>query len=93
MALITIYNTDCQAGNLIKFLKQVRTVCFGSNDKGLSFGPYKQVGAVKLMNNCSNNKPYDPHGFKERRDQDQVRCRKVSSWKIPGQKSRNTGIT
>ena len=27
--------------------------------------PYKQVIAVKLMNNYSNNKPHDPHGFKE----------------------------
>ena len=42
-----------------------RTVCFGSNNRGLSFEPYKQVVAVKLMNNYSNNKPHDPHGFKE----------------------------
>ena len=62
----TAYKTDSQDGNLIKFLKQVRTVCFGSNDKGLSFGPYKQVVTVKLMNNNSNNKPHDLHGFKEK---------------------------
>ena len=59
------YNTDCQAGNLIKFLNQVCTVCFRSDDRGLSFGPYKQVVAVKTMDNCSNNKPHDPHDFKE----------------------------
>ena len=47
------------------FLNLLRTVCFGSDNGGLSYGPYKQVVAVKLMNNYSNNKPHDPHGFKE----------------------------
>ena len=37
----------------------------GSNNRGLSFGPYKQVVAVKSINNYSNNKPHDPHSFKE----------------------------
>ena len=46
-------------------LKPVPIVCFGSNDGGLSFGPYKQVLAAKSMNNYSNNKPRDPHGLKE----------------------------
>ena len=41
------------------------TVCFGSNNGGLPFGPYKQVVAVESLNNFSNNKPHDPHGFKE----------------------------
>ena len=43
----------------------MRTVCFGGDDGGLSYGPYKQVVAVKLMNNYTNNEPYNPHGFKE----------------------------
>ena len=38
---------------------------FGSDDGGLSYGPYKQVVAIKSINNYTNNKPYDPHGFKE----------------------------
>ena len=59
------YDVDYQAGIIIEFLKQVCKVCFGSNDGGLSFGPYKQVVSVKLMNNYSNSKPHDPHGFKE----------------------------
>ena len=59
------YNTDCQDGNLIEFIKQVRIVCFRSDNRGLSFGPYKQAVSVKLMNNYSNNKLHDPHGFKE----------------------------
>ena len=41
------------------------SVCFGSDDGGLSYGPYKQVVVVKSINNYSNNKPHDPHGFKE----------------------------
>ena len=65
IALGATYDVDCQDRNLIEFLKWVRTVCFGSNDGRLSFGPYKQVVTVKLMNNYSNNKPHDPHGFKE----------------------------
>ena len=56
---------DRQAGRLIEFLKRLRTVCVGSNDGGLSYAPYKQVVAVKSLNNFSNNKPHDPHGFKE----------------------------
>ena len=56
---------DRQEGSLIAFLKQVHTVCFGTDDGGLSFRPYKQVVAMKSMNNNSNNKPHDPHGFKE----------------------------
>ena len=54
------YKMDCQAGNIINFLKQVHTV-----DKGLSFKPYKQIISVKLLNNFSNIKPNDPYGFKE----------------------------
>ena len=54
-----------QNGNITEFLKQIRTVCFISNDGGLSFDPYKQVISSKSMNNSSNNKPHDPNGFKE----------------------------
>ena len=56
---------DRQAGRLIKFLKQLRIVCLGSDDGGLLYASYKQVVAVKSLSNFSNNKPHDPHGFKE----------------------------
>ena len=59
------YDADCQDGNIIEFLKRVRTVCFRRNAGGLSFGSYKQDISVESMNNYSNNKPHDPHGFKE----------------------------
>ena len=63
IALGANYNTDRQAGRLINFLHRI--VCFGSDDGGLSYRPYKQVGVVKSMNNYSNNKPHDPLYFKE----------------------------
>ena len=65
IALGSTYNMDRQDGDLIKFLKQVHTVCFGSDDRGLSLGRYKQVVSVKSMNKYINNKLHDPHGFKE----------------------------
>ena len=37
----------------------------GSDDGGLSYGPYKQVVAIKAMKNYSNYKLNDSHGFKE----------------------------
>ena len=50
---------------LIRFLEIVQKVCYGSDDGGLSFKPYKNVVAVKLLNNFTNANPNDPHGFKE----------------------------
>ena len=50
---------------LIKFIKKLCTVCFSSDDSCLSYGPYKQVIAIKSMNNYTNNEPYNPHSFKE----------------------------
>ena len=65
IALGATYNADRQAGRLIEFLNRLRTVCFGSDDGDLSHEPYKQVIAVKLMNNYTNNEPHGPHGFNE----------------------------
>ena len=64
IALRTTYEVDRQDRNITKFLKQVRTVCFGNIKDGLSFRPYKQAIAVKLMKNYSNNKLHDLHDFK-----------------------------
>ena len=54
IALGATYDVNRQVGNLIKFLKRVCAVCFGSNDGGLFFGSYKQVVAAKSINNYSN---------------------------------------
>ena len=40
-------------------------ICFGGDNGDLSFLPYKQVVAVKLLNTYTNNDNYDPNGFKE----------------------------
>ena len=63
IALRANYDADRQAGRLIEFLDRLRTICFRSDDDGLSYRPYKQVVAMKLMNNYNINKPHDPHGF------------------------------
>ena len=65
IALGATYAIDRQARRLIKFLNWLCTVGFGSNDGGLSYRPYKQVLAVKLMNNYTNNKLHSPYGLKE----------------------------
>ena len=46
-------------------MEQLCTVYFGSDDGDLPYRPYKQVVAIKSINNYTNNKPHDPHGFKE----------------------------
>ena len=65
IALGVTYAANRQAGNLINFINWLQTVCFGGDDGGLSHGPYKQVIAIKSMNNFTKNEPYNPHGFKE----------------------------
>ena len=57
--------TYCKDGNLINFLTRVRTVCYGSEDRGVSSKPYKNVVVVKSLNNFTNIKPNNHHRFKE----------------------------
>ena len=47
IALGANYKTNCEDGELINFLTRLQTVCYGSNNKGLFFKPYKNVVAVK----------------------------------------------
>ena len=65
IALGANYKTNCENGELINFLTILQIVCYGSNNGGLSFKLYKNVVVVKSLNNFSNAKPNDPHGFKE----------------------------
>ena len=65
IALGATYTADRQAGRLVEFIERLRTVYFVIDNGGLSYGPYKHVIADKLMNNYTNNKPHNPHGFKE----------------------------
>ena len=64
IALGANYKTIRADGELINFLAILQTVCYGSDDRGLSFKPYKNVLVVKSLNNLSNAMPNDPHGFK-----------------------------
>ena len=65
ITLRVTYTADRRAGLLVKFPNRLRTVCFGSDNGGLSYGPHKQVISVKSINNYTNNEPHDPHSFKE----------------------------
>ena len=65
IALGTNCKTDCDDGNLINFLKRLRTVCYKSDNGGLSYKQYKIAVAVKSLHNFSNLKSNDPHAFKE----------------------------
>ena len=65
IALSDDYEIIRANAELIRFLAILRTVCYGSNDGGLLFRPYKNVVVVKSLNNFSNAKPNDLHEFKE----------------------------
>ena len=65
IALSTNYETICADAELINFLAILQTVCYRSDNRGLSFKPYKNVVVVNSLKNFSNAKPNDPHGFKE----------------------------
>ena len=65
IALWDTYTADRDAGILLAFIERMRTVCFGGDTGGLSYGPYKQVVAIKSLNTYTNNGPQAPHGFKE----------------------------
>ena len=45
----------------------MRTVCFGGDDGGLSYGLYREVEAIKSLNTYTytNNNLQDLHGYKE----------------------------
>ena len=64
VSLGTNYETMRANAELINFLAILQTACYGSDNGGLSFKPYKNVVVVKSLNNFSNAKPNDPHRFK-----------------------------
>ena len=65
ISLGATYTADHDAGRLLAFFDRMRTVCFGGDDSGLSYRPYKQVITIKSLNTYTNNDPQDPHGYKE----------------------------
>ena len=65
IALGANYTEDRNEGKRLAFIEQLRSICFGGYDGGLSYAPYKQVVAIKSLNTYTTNNPNDPHGFKE----------------------------
>ena len=59
------YTEDHNAGRLLAFIERMRSICFGGDSGGLSYGPNIRVVAIKSLNTYTNNNPNDPHGFKE----------------------------
>ena len=59
------YKEDRNVGRLLAFIERMRTVCFGGDDGGLSYRPYKQVVAINSLNTYTKKEPQDPHGHKE----------------------------
>ena len=60
-----MYTVDPNTVRLLAFIELMRTICFGGDDSGLSYGPNKQVIAIKSLNTYTNNEPQDPHSYKE----------------------------
>ena len=65
IALGANYTEDRDARRLLAFIEQMRSICFGDDDVGLSYGPYEQVVAIKSLNSYTNNDSNDPHRFKQ----------------------------
>ena len=65
----------------------MRTVYFCVDNSGLSYGPYKQVIAIKLLNTYTNDEPQDPHGFKE-----QVKIKYKATKAIAGKFPNGTAV-
>ena len=49
IALGANYTEDRDARRLLAFIERMRTICFGGDDGDLSYGPYKQVVAIKSL--------------------------------------------
>ena len=65
IALGDNYTEDRDEGRLLALFERLRAICFGGDDCGLSYVPYKQVVVIKSLNAYTNNDTNDPHGFKE----------------------------
>ena len=59
ISLGATYTEDRDAERLLPFIQRMSTVCFGGEDGVLSYGPYKQVVAIKSLNTYTNNNPRD----------------------------------
>ena len=87
IALGANYTEDRDAGRLLAFIERMCSICFGGDDGGLSYGPYKQVVAIKSLNTYTDNDPNDPHSFK-----DQVKIKYEATKTIVGRFLNGTAV-
>lgn len=59
------YEAAVENGNIVTIIQNLRRLCYGDDDGGMLFKPYKAVLAVKALGNFANSKPHDPHTFKD----------------------------
>lgn len=59
------YELAMTNSDVLNILSKLRTICYGDDDGGLSFKPYKAALAVKTLNNFMNKKLHDQHAFKD----------------------------
>ena len=59
------YAEDRDEKWLLAIIEKLRAICFGGDDGGLSYPPYKQIVAIKSLNTYTNNEIHDPNDFKE----------------------------
>ena len=59
------YSKAVEDGDIVKIMSNLRTICFGDDDGGLSYKPYKAAIAVKSLCNFKSPKQNDPHYFKD----------------------------
>lgn len=52
-------------GDVVTIMKNLKAICLGNDDGGMSYKPYKATLAVKSLNNFTNPKVTDPHYFKD----------------------------
>ena len=54
IALGDNYTEDRDEGMLLVFIERLCPICFGGNNGGLTFPPYKQVVVIKSLNTYTN---------------------------------------
>ena len=59
------YEKALKDGDVVKIISNLRTICYGNDDGGLSYRPYKAVIAAKGLTTYVTSNPADPHGFKD----------------------------
>ena len=65
IALRDSYIGDRDEGRYLAFIERLRAICFGGNNGGILYPPYKQVVATKSWNTYTDNEVHNPNIFTE----------------------------